>query len=95
MLPGRTRALAAWVNGLALVDLERAEMLGWTELSGRGRLAAWDEEGSVLSWSFANQGPPRGNLVPLGRTLAKAVAERASNLSADLDPNGAPRVTLR
>jgi hypothetical protein len=95
VLPGRKRALAAWVNGLALVDLERAEMLGWTELGGRGRLAAWDEEGSVLSWSFANQGPPLANLVPLGRTLAKAVAERASNLLADLDPNGAPRVTLR
>ena len=95
VLPGGERALLAWGDGLALVHLSRRELVGWTELEGRGRVAPWDDEGSMVAWSFAHQGPLRGDLLPLGKTLAGMVAKRASNLVAELDANGAPHVRLR
>ena len=49
----------------------------------------------MVAWSFAHQGPLKGELLPLGKTLAGMVAKRASNLVAELDANGAPHVRLR
>lgn len=95
VLPGGAVAALAWVGGLALVDLERAELLGWTELEGRGRLAPWDAEGSLLAYGHALVGPPTGDLIPLGPSLARAMAARASNLVGELDATGSPRVRLR
>jgi len=94
-LPGGEVGLLGWSGGLALVDLARGELLGSTEIEGRERFASWDADGSVVAFGFALAGPPEGELVPIGAGLAREVAARASNLVAELDPSGAPRIRLR
>lgn len=94
-LPGSERVLLSWVDGLAIADLKRGELLGWTGLEGRGRISPWDEQGSVMAWSFAQQGPLRAELVPLGKALAEKVTTLSSNLSAELDALGNVSVHLR
>ncbi len=95
VLPDQRHGVLSWSDGLALVDLDRAELVGWTECDRGGRLAEWDSEGSMISWSFAHIGPPAGELVPLGAGLARTVALRASNLVAEPSAAGMPQLRLR
>jgi len=94
-LPDGAHAMASSVGGLALIDVERGEIVGTAVTEKIGRLAPWDDEGSLLSWSFAHIGPPSGDLVPIGLGLARAVVTRASNLVAEPVAAGAPRMRLR
>ena len=52
----------------------------------RGRLAPWDNEGSRLVWSHAFMGPPSGEIIPFGRSLANAVGAAVSNLMVTAVP---------
>jgi hypothetical protein len=79
---GKTLLLAS-AERLAVLDLGRRELVGWTPSEGRERLSPWDAEGSVLSWSFGRVGGPRGVVVPRGVSLATRVGEAVSNLRAE------------
>ena len=72
--------LLASAERAVVLDLGRKELMGSLPLPGRSRLAPWDDEGSVLAWSFDRVGGPEGEVVPRGRSLARAVAEAVSNL---------------
>ncbi|AUX34591.1 MULTISPECIES: protein kinase domain-containing protein [Sorangium] len=79
---GRTMLLAS-ADRIAVLDLERREIVGAMPSDGRERLAAWDADGSVLSWSFGRVGGPVGVVVPRGLPLAQRVGEAVSNLRAE------------
>ncbi|WP_437874650.1 nSTAND1 domain-containing NTPase [Sorangium sp. So ce513] len=79
---GRTLLLSS-ADRLAVLDLERREIVGAMPSEGRERLAPWDADGSVLSWSFGRVGGPSGLVVPRGLPLARRVGEAVSNLRAE------------
>jgi serine/threonine protein kinase len=72
--------LLASDDRLAVVDVARRELLGSIPTEGRARLSRWDDEGSVLAWSFSRTGGPEGAVIPRGVTLARAVSSAISNL---------------
>ncbi len=76
---GKTLLLAS-TDRLAVLDLERREITGSIPSEGRERLSAWDDEGSVLAWSFGRTGPPEGLVVPRGLELSRRVGAAVSNL---------------
>ena len=76
---GRTLLLSS-VDRLAVLDLDRRELVGMISSEGHERLAPWDDEGSVLAWSFGLTGEPEGLVIPRGLHLARAVAAAVSNL---------------
>jgi hypothetical protein len=76
---GRTLLLSS-VDRLAVLDLDRRELIGMSASDGHERLAPWDDEGSVLAWSFGLTGEPEGLVVPRGLALAREVAAAVSNL---------------
>lgn len=76
---GRTLLLSS-VDRLAVLDLGRRELIGSILSDGRERLSPWDDEGSVLAWTFGRTGPAEGLVVPRGLTLAQQVAAAVSNL---------------
>ncbi|WP_433926966.1 protein kinase [Sorangium cellulosum] len=79
---GKTLLLSS-ADRLAVLDLERREIVGAMPSEGRERLAPWDAEGSALSWSFGRVGGPSGLVVPRGLPLAQRVGEAVSNLRAE------------
>ncbi|WP_437730460.1 nSTAND1 domain-containing NTPase [Sorangium sp. So ce1335] len=79
---GRTLLLSS-ADRLAVLDLDRREIVGAMPSEGRERLAPWDAEGSVLSWAFGRVGGPSGLVVPRGLPLARRVGEAVSNLRAE------------
>jgi hypothetical protein len=76
---GRTMLLSS-ADRLAVVDLERRELLGSVHSEGYERFAPWDEEGSVIAWSFDQNGGAEGMVVPRGLGLSQQVAGAVSNL---------------
>ncbi|MGK4003461.1 serine/threonine-protein kinase [Sorangium sp. So ce1036] len=80
--PDGATMLLSSTDRLAVLDLSRREIVGTMPSEGRERLAAWDAEGSVLSWSFGRVGGPSGLVVPRGPSLARQVGEAVSNLRA-------------
>lgn len=93
MLPDGA-VLATWAHGVAIVDPRRRELAAELPLAAHGRMADWDEQGSVVVWPFDFMGEPRGLVIPVGRDMASSVGEAASNLRADLEQTG-PVVRLR
>ena len=94
VLPGGHTALLAWAHGVAVLDLEQAELVGEIETRTRGRLTAWDEGGSYLVWPFDFMGQPRGDIIPVAKDLAAKVGAAASNLRATLGPGLQPFMSL-
>lgn len=80
MAPGGATMLLAAPDRLAVLDLERHEILGSAAFEGLGRLTRWDAEGSVLAWSFDRVGGAEGQVIPRGLGLVRAVARQVSNL---------------
>jgi hypothetical protein len=81
--PDAQSMLLASADRIAAADLPRRQLLGSIEVDGKGRLSRWDDEGSVIAWSFDRRGPVEGLVVPRGVPLAKAVAEAVSNLDVE------------
>ncbi|WP_437573802.1 nSTAND1 domain-containing NTPase [Sorangium sp. So ce887] len=79
---GKTMLLSS-ADRIVVLDLVRREIVGAMPSDGRERLAPWDAEGSVLSWSFGRVGGPAGVVVPRGLPLARRVGEAVSNLRAE------------
>jgi hypothetical protein len=77
-----------------MLELERGEILQELELPARGRLAKWDDEGSLLVWPFSFEGHARGDIIPIGATFVGDIASRASNLRARLGPDLQPLIEL-
>jgi hypothetical protein len=75
--------LLASADRVASLDLARHEIAGWMTMEGRTRLSHWDDEGSVLAWSFDRVGPVEGQVIPRGVGLAKQIEAAISNLGAD------------
>jgi hypothetical protein len=94
VLPDGRTVLLSWAHGVAMLDLERGEILAELETPSRGRLAPWDEEGSLLVWPFSFEGDARGEVVPIGPTLVGALAGAASNLRARLSNDMQPLIEL-
>jgi hypothetical protein len=95
VLPRAKHALVSSAMTVAAVDLDRAEIVGQTELPGGGRLVPWDREGSLLVWAYSFMGPAQGDIIPVGRGLAGKIGAAASNLVADLGTDGRTVVRLR
>ena len=83
MAPDGASMLLASADRLASLDLARHEIVGWMNVEGKTRLSRWDDEGSVLAWSFDRVGGAEGQVIPRGITLAKLVATSISNLGAE------------
>lgn len=79
---GRTMLLSSG-DRIAALDLARRELLGSIHSGGYERLAPWDDEGSVLAWSFDRVGGAEGLVVPRGLSLVRRVAGAVSNLVVD------------
>ena len=83
---GRALLLAS-AERLAVLEVERHEIVDELETEPRGRFASWDDEGSVMLWASSFDGAAVGEVVPIGRGLAAKVASSVSNLSASLGPS--------
>lgn len=81
--PDGDSMLLASESRIAVLDLARREILGSIPVEGRGRLARWDDDGSVLAWSFGREGGPDGVVIPRGLALARAVSMAVSNLTVE------------
>ena len=81
--PDATSMLLAQGQRISVLDLARREIIGFVPADGQNRLTPWDDEGSVLAWSFDRVGGAEAVIVPTGRSLAKVVAARVSNLEVD------------
>jgi len=81
--PEGTSMLLVAADRIAAVDLIRRELLGSIKVEGKTRFARWDDEGSLLAWSFDRCGSPEGLIIPRGKTLAKEVARAMSNLDVE------------
>ncbi len=67
---------------LTAFDVHGRELLGSIPVPGKDRLSRWDDEGSVLLWSFDRKGRSEGVVIPRGLSLAQHVAAAVSNLEA-------------
>ena len=83
MAPDGASMLLASADRVASLDLARHEIVGWMNAEGKTRLTRWDDEGSVIAWSFDRVGGAEGQVIPRGIGLAKRVATSISNLGAD------------
>jgi hypothetical protein len=81
--PDGASLLLASADRIAAVDVARREVTGSYPAPGRDRLARWDDEGSMLLWSFNKKGGPSGVVLPRGVSLARRVAEAVSNLEVE------------
>jgi len=79
---GRTMLLAS-SERIAALDLEQGSLIGSMHSDGFTRLSPWDEEGSVLAWSFDRTGGAEGLVVPRGLGLSQRVARAVSNLRVE------------
>jgi hypothetical protein len=85
--------MLATVDRVAVLDAERGQILDEMLTVPRGRLTSWDGDGSFFLWSSEFDGPARGEIIPIGRPLAAAVAAAVSNLTATLGPRHEVRLT--
>ncbi len=76
---GSTMLLAS-AERIAVLDVARREIVGAVPLEGFSRLLPWDEEGSVLAWSYDREGPAEGQVLPRGAALVRRIATEVSNL---------------
>ncbi len=81
--PDRSSMLLVSSDRIAALDLIRRELIGAIAIEGRTRLSRWDDEGSVLAWSYDRMGQVEGIVIPRGVSLARAVSEVVSNLDVD------------
>jgi hypothetical protein len=81
--PDGSTLLLVGEGRVAALDVVRRELTGSVPILGKDRIAAWDDEGSVLLWSFDRRGPPDGSVVPRGASLARHVAAAVSNLEVE------------
>jgi serine/threonine protein kinase len=81
--PDGDSMLLASEGRIAVLDLLRHEVLGSIAVEGRGRLSRWDDDGSVLAWSFGRAGGADGVVIPRGVALARAVSTAVSNLTVE------------
>ena len=95
LLKNNKLLLAARQGAVSLIDLQRGELLKDLALPQRDRLSPWDAEGNILSWTHSTNGHIEGEILPLGRRRALAIAEAASNLKAELSANGHIQMRLR
>jgi hypothetical protein len=79
---GSTVLLSA-ADRVAALDVARRELLGSIPTAGKERMARWDDEGSMLLWSFDRKGGAEGVVIPRGVSLARRVAEAVSNLDVE------------
>jgi hypothetical protein len=83
MAPDGASMLLASADRIASLDLFRHEIVGWMNAEGKTRLTRWDDDGSVLAWSFDRVGGAEGQVIPRGIELTKHVATAISNLGVD------------
>ena len=83
MAPDGASMLLASADRIASLDLSRHEIVGWMNAEAKTRLTRWDDQGSVVAWSFDRTGGAEGQVIPRGIDLAKLVATSISNLGAD------------
>jgi hypothetical protein len=81
--PDGESMLLSSADRIAVLDVARREIVGSMPAEGKGRLSRWDDEGSVLAWSFARTGGAVGMVIPRGVALAKRAAESVSNLDVE------------
>ena len=77
-------AWVSWSDGVAVLDLERGELLDEVELRHHGRLSRWTDAGGIASWSFQFMGLPQATLIPVGGAAAAGLGGATSNLRATL-----------
>jgi serine/threonine protein kinase len=68
---------------LSALDVAKHEIVGSLALEGKSRFAPWDDEGSVLAWSYDRAGGAEGQVIPRGVSLARKAASAVSNLRVD------------
>jgi serine/threonine protein kinase len=83
---GRTLWLSS-AHGVTVVDYTQGEVIGDLVVEAHDRFARWDEEGSLLLWPFSFKGQPKGQVIPIGRTLATAIGTATSNIRVRLQDN--------
>jgi hypothetical protein len=81
--PDGTSMLLASPDRIAVLDLTRREITGSMPVDGKTRLSPWDDDGSVIAWSFDRMGGPEGKVIPRGVPLARQIAVAVSNLTAE------------
>ena len=88
-------ALFAWAHGVILYDLGRGEVVGELATYAHGRLAKWDDQGSMLVWPFSFMDQPAGTIIPFGKPLAARIGASASNLRASVGANLLPKISAK
>jgi hypothetical protein len=81
--PSGLTLLATASDRVAAIDVARRELLGSIPTSGKERMTRWDDEGSVILWSFDRKGGSEGTVIPRGAALAKQVSHAVSNLDVE------------
>ncbi len=81
--PDHASLLLAAADRVAALDVGRRILLGSIPVHGKDRMARWDDEGSVLLWSFDRKGGAEGTVIPRGHALAQRVAAAVSNLTVE------------
>jgi serine/threonine protein kinase len=83
LAPDHASLLLTAPDRVAVLDVTRRHLLGSVPVHGKDRMARWDDEGSVLLWSYDRRGGPEGTVIPRGRSLARQVAAAVSNLTVE------------
>lgn len=65
---------------LAVLDLVHGDLVATAPSQGRGRLSAWDDDGSLLAWSFDYAGGAEGLVIPRGVPFAQSAIDALSNV---------------
>ncbi len=81
--PDGASMLLVSADRIAALDVTRREIVGWIPVDGKSRFTRWDDEGSVIAWSFDRIGGAEGQVIPRGVPLAKLAAVSVSNLEAE------------
>ncbi len=81
--PDGTSLLLAAPDRVAALDLRSGDLLGSIPVPGKDHLSRWDDDGSVLAWSFDRKGRPDGVVIPRGVPQAQRVAAAVSNLEVE------------
>ncbi|HRI65439.1 MAG TPA: hypothetical protein PK156_14425, partial [Polyangium sp.] len=65
---------------VAALDIGRREILGSAPLHGRTRFFPWDDNGSVLAWTFDSFGEPEVDIITRGRESTDKMSRILCNL---------------
>jgi hypothetical protein len=68
------------VDRVSALDIGRREIVGSTPLRGRTRFLPWDNDGSVLAWSFDRAGEAEVDIIPRGRDVTDKISRALCNL---------------